>query len=581
MRDLSKKIAAGAFAIVLLSVSVPLVHAQTAPCVEWSLIWAVPPAEAPSEQEGGLVSSIFYPGANPFIGEAEPAPPTTLPSGSDAAWTCTERDAPLGSAETLSEQELGQGMALCAKAADLAARFGRFTALQPDFYLKIQTNFLNQTLAKLQKEVFSVTGLDIQNIPQSALNEAGEFVGNQFDSLIGNPLKDKVNEQKKAIEDEAKKLLGDLARDLKNELKNAVSDTAGGFLSSKVPTDDTGTQDAIKALERKADAQIAEQKKAQLLADTREKCRALLTTTNETIRKTILYQLSNQIVDWIQTGEKPQFIKQPGKFLEETGQLAVDRFLSRVAPRLCEPFRLNVQLQIPTVQRGQNPFYEQVTCTVDKVVKNVEGFYKDFRNGGWVAYQEVLKPQNNYYGALLLTQEQALREQQKAQEEAARDLDQGNGYRSERECVKWIKYEKRADQKPAANDFEVPPRSGRFYSATESRGPTADGNAPEAGLREGSGNSPIKGAQFWRVNSAGEFITDYFWQCEEDRITRPGNIAAGLASRASQADLDALAAAQDVGLFLQVIEDAIVNKLVKAGVKGFQGILQGLPPLNP
>lgn len=581
MRNLSKRIAAGAFAIMLLVVSVPLTQAQTAPCVEWNLVWTVPPVEAPSEQEGGLVSSVFYPGANPFRGAEAPPVPTSLPAGSDAAWECAKRDAPLDSADTLSEQELGQGMALCAKAADLAARFGRFTALQPDFYAKIQTNLLNQALQKLQKEVFSVTGLDIENIPQSALNEAGEFVGDQFNSLIGNPLKDKVNEQKKAIEDEAKKLLGDLARDFGAKVGEEVGNILGISASSDVPTKDKTAEEQRKILDKKLDQQIAEQKKAQLLADTREKCRALLTTTNETIRKTILYQLSNQIVDWIQTGEKPQFIKQPGKFLEETGQLAVDRFLSRVAPRLCEPFRLNVQLQIPTVQQGQNPFYEQVTCTVDKVVKNVEGFYKDFRNGRWVAYQEVLKPQNNYYGALLLTQEQALREQQKAQEEAARDLDQGNGYRSERECVKWIKYVKRTDEKHGVNDFEVPPRSGRFYSSTESRGPTADGGAPETGLREGNGNPPIKGAQFWRVNSAGEFVSDYFWQCEEDRVTRPGNIAAGLASRASQADLDALAAAQDVGLFLQVIEDAIVNKLVKAGVKGFQGILKGLPPLNP
>lgn len=565
MRSLSERtISAVLLALILLAGGVPFAPAARADsCAEWELVWTDPPPQDPNP--GGRVPPGFYSGPNPVRASSTPAlPPLVF---GEAKWQCSEtvRD----SSRTEEEKKAPAGMELCAKAAELIARFAGFTILNVNVKEKLQTAVLDHAQKYIAGQFEKATNikLDFSNLEQTALNAGKELVGDWAKDLWDSSgLRKEINDKIKKIEEEALKKLTELG----GKAAEKVVDAAKSIVNTEVPVKDSEAIRQQKKIEEKQDLTIVEQKIAQTNADTREKCAALLKTTNETIKKTLLFQLSTQVVDWIQTGKTPQFVKQPGAWLEDSGRLALDRFISRTAPRLCQSFRVKVQLEIPSVQKRDNPFYEEVTCSLDRVVKNTDAFYKDFRRGGWVGYYESLKPKNNYFGASLIAQDQAFIEQARAKEEAVRDLAAGRGYRSQRQCVEWAKYIVGVVPDPLmlANTISV---GTRFFIRTDTKsGATEDNKPPEAeGYEEAQG---AKDGKFWAPDKAS------FWQCERDEITNPGTVAAGLSEKLSQSDFETLANSDDVSAFLQTIEDAIVNKLTKAGVKGLKSLLPDILP---
>ncbi|TSD02284.1 MAG: Uncharacterized protein Athens071426_527 [Parcubacteria group bacterium Athens0714_26] len=65
---------------------------------------------------------------------------------------------------------------------------------------------------------------------------------------------------------------------------------------------------------------------------------------------------------------------------------------------------------------------------------NINDFYNDFRNGGWIAYQEMWRPQNNFYGATLLALDEVDKQQTAAQNAAYAEGVAGGGFLSIKKC---------------------------------------------------------------------------------------------------------------------------------------------------
>ncbi len=461
------------------------------------------------------------------------------------------------STQTLSSKGEVQGMEMCIKAARLSAKFGGFTVLD-----RVQENITNSVKGYLNVQFNSATGLniDFSNLGSSVINQGLGMLNDVF----GNVLKDTVGDQVDALKKKAQDELEKLAKEALGNIAEDVLDAANPL--SPVPVAEKGTLlDEAKKQNEKATQMIAEQKRAQLIADTRDKCQELLKTTTETIKRSLLYQLSNQLTQWIVNDEKPQFVKDPGQFLADTAQLAVDRTISRIAPRLCEPFQLSITAQIPTANRQANPFYEELTCTLDQVTGNIESFYNDFRNGGWIAYQEMWKPQNNYYGASMMVEEELARQQGAATKLAEQDLQRGSGFPSQTQCVEWQLYIPidcgNILQETYSDVLQV---GGQCFGAVDGKinGPTDDGNPP-----------PIEAI-------SAETPQGSYWQCARSEITNPGTITARLGEKAQQMEVNQLETTNDIENFLDTIGDAIINKLVKSGVGGLRGLLKGLPALN-
>jgi len=535
----------------------------TVTCTQYTLVWTNP--DDPAVNPPG---TVVAPGTDPLLAVnpvnissgLEPVVPSSLTG--KAEWQCTKTSGTTGELPVGTDST--EGTELCLKAAELSARFGALTSLD-----HLQSNIQDTVINFLQNQLSSLAHINIKLNAKDLLNKGlvagGQFLKTEFDTLFGNPLKKEVQDKANAIIADAKKKLQDLAGKYISDLAEKTGDAAKNLIgiNTAVPTEPQGKiiENTEVTNQRLSDI-IAEQRHQEVVANTRQKCQALYTKANEQIKNALLFQLSNQVVDWIQNGEAPQFIKQPGKFLADTALLAVDRTISQIAPRLCQPFRLAVTVQIPTVNNQTNPFYQQVTCSLDQVVGNIEDFYSDFRNGGWLAYQEIWQPQNNYYGAMMLTRDAVNIQQQAAIQGAQNDLNRGNGFISQTQCTEWILY------KPAnfsgsvtesvARALEL--RDGSYFEPDRSsvQGPTDDGKSPAipSSAPEGS-----------------------YWQCERGEITSPGTIAQGLSQQATQTTIANINQTSDVEALLGTIEDAILNKLVKLGVGGLKNILKGLPSL--
>ncbi|MBI2515273.1 hypothetical protein HYV91_03820 [Candidatus Wolfebacteria bacterium] len=150
------------------------------------------------------------------------------------------------------------------------------------------------------------------------------------------------------------------------------------------------------------------------------------------VAKRIIDYLVDETVRWIQGGGKPKFVTDWQGFLRDAGNIAFDQVVKDVgAARICEPFAFNVRLSLLPTPR----FAQRLDCTLDRVVSNINAFYDDFRNGGWLAYNEAWQPQNNFYGQTILIQDEIVRRYAEQQRAAQNEALAGRGFLDVKRCV--------------------------------------------------------------------------------------------------------------------------------------------------
>ncbi|MEK7192018.1 MAG: hypothetical protein AAB646_00690 [Patescibacteria group bacterium] len=157
-------------------------------------------------------------------------------------------------------------------------------------------------------------------------------------------------------------------------------------------------------------------------------------TLLETLKRRLLDVMVDQIVVWIQGGGKPKFVTNWRGFVKDAGQQAAGDFVQKIgAGFLCRPFNLQIQLKLLPIARFSPPIQ---TCTLDKIVGNIENFKKDFRKGGWIAYGASFSPQNNFLGALISSAQTLKLEEEAATLAAINEAMVGNGFLSTKKCQK-------------------------------------------------------------------------------------------------------------------------------------------------
>ncbi|RME58660.1 hypothetical protein D6779_06065 [Candidatus Parcubacteria bacterium] len=153
----------------------------------------------------------------------------------------------------------------------------------------------------------------------------------------------------------------------------------------------------------------------------------------ESAKSKIINGIARQTLAWVRGGKKPKFVTDWKGFLKKAAKSAAGEVVAESAPFLCNSF--GPLLTIAATPLPNVPPEEGVECTLDDVVSNVKDFYRSFETGGWVAYGEMLKPQNNIFGALVTMKEKVgLRASQKQEAEKS-DAESGNGFRPTRVCV--------------------------------------------------------------------------------------------------------------------------------------------------
>lgn len=497
-------------------------------------------------------------------------------------------------------------MESCLAAVQIAQKYAWYTSLGSSTQLeknigslilpKIK-NLMSGALGNLHIDLSTLFGTSTlksifgDNVGSISLTDF--FNGAGVQSLLQTQFQKGVNHQvntiKSQVETETKKELTKLELNVAGKLEQQTKDLLQ--LGTQVPVHDQSVQSAVNQNTEATKQIIAEQKNQELIADTGAKCNTLLSNTVETIKRSLLYQFTTETVDWIQGGgiqvgtdgkitvNPPQYFQRPLKDLADAGLNAVDNIISQIAPQLCQPFQFAVTLQIPTTNRQANPFYQQASCTLNQVVSNIQDFYSNFRSGGWLGYQEIWLPQNNYYGASLIAQQMAAQASAAATQATQNQMNQSNGYKNTYMCTEWDEYKKQSSYycQPGVPDTILDRSTGICYALNNV---FSDHN----GIVMPSDASSIITDPNAAFVEDGKIYTDssrsMYYQCASKIVSQPSNIAAGLAQQASQVDTNAIINAQDLTDIGTIIQNAIINKLTKVGIGGIKGILQNLPAIQ-
>jgi hypothetical protein len=158
--------------------------------------------------------------------------------------------------------------------------------------------------------------------------------------------------------------------------------------------------------------------------------------------KVILRQLTNSIVNWINTGfdGSPSFITNTEQFLLNTADVTVGDFLmnSDDLKFLCDPFKIQLKLALGLQYR---PFSEKIECSFTSAVGNATTAMNDFLagdfigGGGWDSWLQITSvPQNNQMGAMLMAQGELDARIEEDKGRATLEAGWGKGFMSWKDC---------------------------------------------------------------------------------------------------------------------------------------------------
>ena len=253
----------------------------------------------------------------------------------------------------------------------------------------------------------------------------------------------------------------------------------------------------------------------------------------------MLTTMTNEIVDWINNGTTPRFTQDFGSVLSNAGNAAVGDVLMQysLTQPLCQPFAFDIQFQL----QQPAPLVDQVRCSLSSVISNYSSFRNNFNDGGWVGYQELLKPQNNQWGVEIMTQNELINQTNQRTSAATLQQQVNVGFNSET-CDSWQLTDERSNQ-PVKGDYTT--ETGDNYPDPNTQPPIPPDYATEQ---------------------------SYYWKCTKTKVTTPGaTMAAGLA-KATYGTFDEIVNSKDITNSLAIITDAAFNKLIQNGVKGLKDL---------
>ncbi|MDP1629459.1 MAG: hypothetical protein Q8L57_02450 [bacterium] len=101
---------------------------------------------------------------------------------------------------------------------------------------------------------------------------------------------------------------------------------------------------------------------------------------------------------------------------------------------LCESFNTQIKQMVKPGVKFSEKGAGGAACTISDTVSDINAFYDDFSQGGWQAFNQLFEPQNNIFGASLLTRQELAMRQQMAYETAKTEALANQGYYSQKEC---------------------------------------------------------------------------------------------------------------------------------------------------
>lgn len=348
------------------------------------------------------------------------------------------------------------------------------------------------------------------------------------------------------------------------KLFGAAEDTVSGTISGAANkiVNKVVSIDAVPV----SDSAVQSGQKAQVASDKKTECeRFVADVALAALKKRLLNIMTQDVVEWINNGygpEGPKFTQDFEKVFTDAGDQAIGDILQEYAftAPLCKPFSFDItfQLQQPA------PLAERAQCTLTSVIKSFESYRDDFKNGGWIGYQELLKPQNNQWGVELLTQSEitsrtALKINSSALKETV-----NVGFDSSECTGGWDLMDKITKQLAKAGS-EIDQNTINFY-----------GHINKGDVYHGKTWDDPKLAPPSPTKSSKNF----FYSCAGTTITTPGRTIAAALEKSILPEFDLIINSKDLTNSLAIIADAAINDIIKRGVRGIQNFNKPVPK-NP
>ncbi len=307
----------------------------------------------------------------------------------------------------------------------------------------------------------------------------------------------------------------------------SIGGIAEGLDPTKVPVRDTATKDELR-------------KKS--CEDFKDRALDLLTKIlREILKKRILDAMVDQTIHWIQGGGSPKFVTDFGGVLEDAGQAAVGDVAREVGMgKLCtgiSPARIRFQLETPV-------FSQRISCTLDDVVGNIKRFGRNFTSGGFIGYQELLRPQNNRWGVEILTLNELEKRTAQKQDILRQEVAAGSGFLSTKRCLEWTLF---ADFGGRVEQLDTVAVNDNFNYPDPSQSPPVLDNTQT-------------------------------WECTKQQLSTPGRLIADTTVNALNLHSNFIVNAEDLSGYAAAIIDAGINRVIKEGFKGVLGVPVSAPP---
>lgn len=155
----------------------------------------------------------------------------------------------------------------------------------------------------------------------------------------------------------------------------------------------------------------------------------------EYLKDQLVHRLVQQVIMWVQGGGKPQFVTNWQGFLGDEFKKGVSGVITKYAPQLCSSFRPLIQVALTPVNVDYSANSNPYACTLDRVVNNVDDFYKSFQDGGWVAFGTMLNSSNNFYGSYIDLYDESLAQGEAKKDAASKEVSSASGYKSKKDCT--------------------------------------------------------------------------------------------------------------------------------------------------
>lgn len=258
------------------------------------------------------------------------------------------------------------------------------------------------------------------------------------------------------------------------------------------------------------------------------------------------------ILDWIQNSKRPRF-SDISEMIEDSADAAVGDTLIEVGlGNFCSPLQKS---RIQFILEKPGRFSQAVQCTLSGAVGNITQFYNDFDAGGWIGFQEVLKPQNNRWGQLMLTMDEVSRRQDEEEKKMLAVYGAGGGFNADVICTKWTDL----DALPYGKELVLTKGStvslfGGETATWPSEGP--DG-LPVEGFDDPKTAPPIK------VDLTGDGIPD-IWSCTGTETISPPGATQNLFAAAVTADT--IKRSPPIDPYAEAILDAVILRVGKSGL---------------